>query len=578
MPSPSPLPFNCYKTLEALAKNLRCHPETFSRSRELQLHKIPKKRNPKAFREVWEIKDLVVKDLLRTFNSAYLDFLKYHLKEFPLDCVHGFVDKRSILTNAKAHSGKKLLLKADIKNFFESIRIEKLEDHFREMNIDPEISKVLSNMLTKDGKLPQGFCTSPLFSNLIFLPLDKELILLASKYNCTYTRYADDITFSSNVSLPSYSDLEKILSKGEFELDRKKYLLRKNGQSFYVTGLSISGTEPRVPKKWKHNLRQEIYFIKKYGLFEHVGKRNYSSIQNCINVIDGKIRFLKSIEPQLADEARINFNSILKKENRKIIYPHTEKNSQKYEIFIDECVIHGRLYLCGVLVEDVTSLEDSLRKLHEELRQDSFLPGKHGALDNEIFHWVDSSDSIRIKIIDLLKKLPFRAYINCEKFTGNYKNEYKKLFLNLLKSQFINLDNQDVRFLVEINNTVSEQALQNISDDLYKECERLDSRRPFSKPIVKMLGKTSYALCLPDCILGVLKKYLSLESNKIKSDEYLLYETFFDIIKPKLKTICVFKEQNKILWFKSKNGFIDDGVDFRDLLKEEKLNILENKE
>jgi len=399
-PPPQPLPFNLYISLEDLTKSLKCQPETFLSPGEPQLHKIPKKRNPKVFREVWEVKNLVFKDLLRTFNSAYLNFVKYHLKEFPLDCVHGFIDKRSILTNAKAHSGKKFLLKIDIKNFFGSIKTERLLDHFKEMNINPEISKILSNMLTVDGKLPQGFCTSPLFSNLIFLSLDKELMSLASKYNCTYTRYADDMTFSSNILLPTYSDLEKILSKDGFELDRKKYLLRKNGQAFYVTGLSISGAEPRVSKKWKHNLRQEIYFIQKYGLSEHVGKRNYSSTQNCINIIDGKIKFLKSIEPQLANVARINFNSVLKKENRQVIYTRIEKSTQKYEIFIDECKINDMLYLCGVVVENAQLIENTLKNLHEELRREPELSGTHGVLNSETFHWVDCSVTIQGKIMD----------------------------------------------------------------------------------------------------------------------------------------------------------------------------------
>jgi len=74
-------------------------------------------------------------------------------------------------------------------------------------------------------------------------------------------------------------------------------------------------------------------------------------------------------------------------------------------------------------------------------------------------------------------------------------------------------------------------------------------------------------LCLPDFMLGILNKYLSIEDKNVKSNEYHYTEAFFDMIKVKLKTICVFTKENKIRRFKLKNGFIDNEVHFCDLLK-----------
>lgn len=224
MPNCRPLRFDSYTSVEKLAQGLRCLPQTFVISElQLKLHRIPKKKRQGAFREVWEIKSLPFKELLRTFNLEYCRFIRAKISDFPLPCVHGFIDNRSIVTNAKPHAGKSILLKCDIKNFFGSIRIEQLNEHFNRMNISPVVSNVLSSMLTLQGTLPQGFCTSPLMSNLVFMDLDHKLLYLASKYNCTYTRYADDITFSSNQILPSYGEICDILSESCFELDEQKF-------------------------------------------------------------------------------------------------------------------------------------------------------------------------------------------------------------------------------------------------------------------------------------------------------------------------------------------------------------------
>jgi len=107
----------------------------------------------------------------------------------------GFVKKRSIVGNAKAHLGKKCLLKMDIKDFFPSINLKRVISIFLVFGYPHKISYFLAKMCCNDGSLPQGSPTSPCISNIVAKRLDARLFSIGRKYQLTYTRYADDLVF-----------------------------------------------------------------------------------------------------------------------------------------------------------------------------------------------------------------------------------------------------------------------------------------------------------------------------------------------------------------------------------------------
>lgn len=116
---------------------------------------------------------------------------------------HGFVRERSIITNAMMHIGKKNVLNIDLQNFFDSFNFGRVRGFFIKNNnfqLDPHIATVIAQIACYDNKLPQGSPCSPVITNLISHSLDIQLASLAKKYKCTYTRYADDITFSTRKS------------------------------------------------------------------------------------------------------------------------------------------------------------------------------------------------------------------------------------------------------------------------------------------------------------------------------------------------------------------------------------------
>jgi len=113
---------------------------------------------------------------------------------------HGCVLGRSIVTNAKVHRNKRVLLSIDLRDFFPSINFGRVRGLFnsRPYKLGQDSSTALAQLCCYQNRLPQGAPTSPVVSNMICARLDAELVRFAKQYRCMYTRYVDDITFSSS--------------------------------------------------------------------------------------------------------------------------------------------------------------------------------------------------------------------------------------------------------------------------------------------------------------------------------------------------------------------------------------------
>lgn len=111
--------------------------------------------------------------------------------------VHGGVKKKSNITNAKPHQGNKYVFVTDLKDFYPSVKSKKIHDLFIELGYNKQFAFYITKLTTWKGELPQGTPTSTHISNIFFLKTDYELIKICEKNNITYTRYVDDLTFSS---------------------------------------------------------------------------------------------------------------------------------------------------------------------------------------------------------------------------------------------------------------------------------------------------------------------------------------------------------------------------------------------
>lgn len=274
--------------LRVLADSNRQH-EFFD---ELQ---IPKRRR-RGHRIVYRANVAVLLRIHKALAIAVAGAVRFH------PCVQGFVKGRSIVTNAKQHMGKPLLLHADIKHFFESIKLPAVVSCFQFLGCRPQVAEHLGRLCTRQGVLPQGAHASPVLANLACRQLDLDFEHLAMAHGCTYTRYADDISFSGE-EVPDEGTIKSILANYGFDLRDGKCRLQRRGRGQFVTGLSVEDPQgPRIPQKLKRQLRLVLHYAKRYGMedhLRHVG-RHSADPELEYAVLEGQTRFLASVEPRTA--------------------------------------------------------------------------------------------------------------------------------------------------------------------------------------------------------------------------------------------------------------------------------------
>lgn len=222
--------------------------------------------------------------------DKFLNHLEVSSKAF------AYVKNRNAIMHAKYHCKSNELLLLDIKDFFPSITRQHVFNVFSSIGLNDSQSNYLSLLCTLDNKLPQGACTSPILSNIVFLPIDRRLDKLATSYGLAYSRYADDLAFSGRkVSKKIIGIIKVILGEYGFEINESKTRLKFDGYKKILTGVSISNNELKAPKKFKRQLRTEVYELEKF-------KENLFEMSNFTPVVYekaiGKLNYLLQVEPE----------------------------------------------------------------------------------------------------------------------------------------------------------------------------------------------------------------------------------------------------------------------------------------
>ena len=262
------------------------------------------------------------------------------------DASWAFILGSSIYKCAQRHCGARWLIKLDLVGFFDSISEIQVYRGFRKIGYQPLVAFELARILTFDrfgynknkiweirkknkvislynegkkelGFLPQGAPTSPMMSNIVMLDIDEEINQLAKKYNLVYTRYSDDITFSTNskafnrnLIFQIFDELKSILSCNGFSLQKRKTKVISPGSKKLVLGLNVDSNVPLLTKKFKNKLRLHLYYINKFGANEHATKRGFKSILSMKLHIRGLIDFANMVEPEYASSVLDEFNAI----------------------------------------------------------------------------------------------------------------------------------------------------------------------------------------------------------------------------------------------------------------------------
>jgi hypothetical protein len=195
-----------------------------------------------------------------------------------------YITGRNAIQHAQRHLGHAELLTLDIKDFFPSIKRQRVHQVLLDAGADADFAHIASLLVTLQGALPQGAATSPLLSNLVFVKSDHRLRSLAASLGLVYTRYADDLAFSgSHIPRNLPKTISQILREGGFELDDRKTTLKLSSARKIITGVSISSGKLKAPRSFVRMLRSEIHRLESREIpmrdplaFERVlGRLNY---------------------------------------------------------------------------------------------------------------------------------------------------------------------------------------------------------------------------------------------------------------------------------------------------------------
>jgi len=261
--------------------------------------------------------------------SAQQWVLENILSHIPLHpAAHGFVAGRSTVTNATPHVSKDVVVNCDLTDFFPSITFPRVRGLFQMLGYSPAAATVLALLCTEcprrvvsyAGKLfhvatgprglPQGACTSPALSNLAARRLDSRLHGIATKLGWNYSRYADDLTFSTDGDAATkvgylLARIRHIARDEGFVVNEKKTRILRQSASQTVTGIVVND-RPGVPRETVRRLRAILHRAKSEGLAAQ-NRHNHPHFEGWVR---GMIAYISMIDPSQARPLQAALDSL----------------------------------------------------------------------------------------------------------------------------------------------------------------------------------------------------------------------------------------------------------------------------
>lgn len=202
---------------------------------------------------------------------------------------HGFKKHHTIMTNGRAHVARRYVFNVDLHDFFGSINFGRVRGFLmkdKNFQLHPDVATIIAQIACHENKLPQGSPCSPVISNLIGHSMDIPLVRLATRAGTTYTRYADDLTFSTNkpnfpnciaVQTSDHEwepghDLKRIVTRSGFSFNPEKTRMQYRDSRQEVTGLTVN-RKVNVPTTYRNTVRAMVSNLFKTGEFEFIYKK-----------------------------------------------------------------------------------------------------------------------------------------------------------------------------------------------------------------------------------------------------------------------------------------------------------------
>ena len=270
-----------------------------------------------------------LKSVQRQILRGILDMVPVH------DCVHGFVARRSCITSAQIHAGEAMVVGLDLKDFFPSTPIRRINGLFRSLGYPWTVACLLTGLCSTSTPgsvfmrlpearrqdwsirqmyqarhLPQGAPTSPATANLAARQLDVRLCGLAKKFGANFSRYADDLAFSGDQGFarkikPFLAAVETIVREEGYGLNAKKTRIMGRGGRQRITGLVVND-HVNVSRADYDRLKAILHNCVKNG----PSAENRDKLADFRAHLDGRVVWLENVNPARGERLRRQFNAI----------------------------------------------------------------------------------------------------------------------------------------------------------------------------------------------------------------------------------------------------------------------------
>lgn len=317
---------------------------------------------------------------LKIVQRWILNNILYKIKASPYS--YGFFKdgKGSPLVQcAEKHKNNLYILKVDIKGFYPSITREKVYHQFVNIGYNSSVANLLTNLCVYNGSLPQGAVTSPYLANIICRNLDFRLAGYCNRRDITYTRYADDMTFSCDnrfVLKGIYRTIQRILRDEGFLLNEKKTAFLSPKCKKSILGITVNDGLVKAPKSMKRDIRAMIH--------SSIAMKDYS----CNNIIRGYIAYINSIEPSYIDKIKKYIASLT--ENHFCLFADIVEEYNKHKLFSDLPDMIKKS-VCDIFDVDPSKEKEVQSLVFAEYEH--FLSSRGIVVDNAVIPCDDSKES-----------------------------------------------------------------------------------------------------------------------------------------------------------------------------------------
>lgn len=414
----------------------------------------------------------------------------------------GFEKGFNIHENAKKHVNKLFVLNVDIENFFESINFGRVRGYFIKNHnflFDASVATTIAQLTCYQGHLPQGAPTSPIISNLIFAIVDNRITKLTANYKLDYSRYADDLSFSTNdrAFQNRYKnflyELKNILSQSGFQINQNKTRFQMYNNQQEVTGLTVN-KKVNVSKKYYKETRAMANNLYKNGEFFINGKTG------SLDQLQGRFLHILNINKKTNEKSNIYEKTWHNKYYNKGVVTNRERDYIKflfYKLFfaIDKPLIvtEGKT--------DQRYIIAAIKKLQLE------------------YPLLIDSNANKLKVLFLNKTDHVYEYLGIPQGGANAIRTIINLYYGLKNypdlTEGFNLKNSKPVILLVDNESTQNSPLKDIKNDLSKE---QDIDKHLATNFFTHLKKNLYLVTIPKNDSGNLEIEGLFEKNLLTKD------------------------------------------------------------